>query len=62
MKKYEKAFRTFLAVRNFLIEEENGDAYCLSAKAHRLCYNLPLKFYLGKTKKQCVKEIKEMAI
>lgn len=60
--KYENAHKMFLRVRNFLLEEADNDAYCLSAKAYRLCYYLPLKFYLDKTLEQCVKEIKEMSI
>ena len=62
MEKHEMAFRKFVSVRNYLLEEANGDNYCLSAKAYRLCYSLPLRFYLKKTLEQCVKEIKEMAI
>ena len=62
MEKYEKAFRMFVRVRNFLLEEMSGDTYCLSAKAYRICFNIPLKFYLDKPFEQCIKELKEMAI
>ena len=61
LEKYENALKKFVNVKDFLLKEINGDHYCLSAKAYRMCFRLPLTFYFNRSVNQCIKEIKELA-